>query len=53
MILDEEIFFRERKRRVELSVIRESSRLTGISAHLSISVNVRLFSALFVEFEGF
>ena len=31
MILDEEIFVREREGRVELNVIHESSRLTGIN----------------------
>ena len=49
MILNEEIFFREREGRVELSVIREPSRLTGIKSE---STSLR-FSVLFVDFEGF
>ena len=39
VILDEEIFLREREGRAELNVIRESSRLTGIS----VLVNVYVF----------
>ena len=50
MILNEETFFRDcdGTGRVELNVIRESSRLTGIN-----SERTSLFSALFVDFEGF
>ena len=48
MTLNEESFFREREGRVELNVIRESSRLMGIN-----SERTSLFSALFVDFEGF
>ena len=55
MILDEEIFFRDREGRVELNVIRESSRLTGIKfcSFKCLSERTSLFSALFVDFEGF
>ena len=56
MILDEEIFFRDREGRVELNVIRESSRLTGIkfcSFNKCFSERTSFFSALFVDFEGF
>ena len=48
MILNEETFFSERDGRVELNVIPESSRLTRIN-----SERTSLFSALFVDFEGF
>ena len=51
MILDEEIFIRERDGRVELNVIRESSRLTGINFY-----SFKCFSLCFqrfVDFGGF
>ena len=55
MILDEEIFLREREGRVELNVIRESSRLTGINfcSFKCISERTSLFSALFADLKVF
>ena len=55
MILDEEIFLREREGIVELNVIRESSRFTGINFYSfkCFSERTSLFSALFVDLKAF
>ena len=55
MIDDDKIFFRERQGRVELNVIRESSRLTRINfcSFKCFSERTSLLTALFVDFEGF